>query len=77
MRYLFENRQLLYAATELETKAREEGWSPGLENKYNNIDKEMTSIMLASKNGCAPSINTKYPWSKDLKEPGLRFRFWN
>ena len=33
--------------------------------------------MLTSENSCAPSIHTKYAWNNDLKEAGLRYRFWN
>ena len=37
----------------------------------------MARIMIASENTCAQSINTKYPWSNNLKEAGLKFRFWD
>ena len=59
MCYLFDTRQLLPAVTELEEKAREHGWSEALEKKYNNIDREMTNIMIRAEKDCAPSQNRK------------------
>ena len=77
MCYLFDTRQLLPAVTELEEIAREQGWSKELEQKYNNIDREMTNIMIRAEKDCAPSQNTKNPWSTQLKEKGLIYRYWN
>jgi hypothetical protein len=77
MRYLFDTRQLLPAVTELEEKAREHGWSEALEKIYNNIDREMTNIMIRAEKDCAPSQNRKNPWSTQLKEKGLTYRYWS
>ena len=55
MRYLFDSRQLLQAATDLEETAREKGWSKDLKKKCNDIDREMTNIMFGVENECAPS----------------------
>ena len=77
IRYLLSSCQLLHAATKLETEFREKGWSDHLEDKYNNIDQETTNVMISSKNYCAPSTNSKFPWSTTLKETGLCYRYWN
>ena len=37
----------------------------------------MTNIMIRAEKDCAPSQNTKNPWSMQLKEKGLIYRYWN
>ena len=37
----------------------------------------MTNIMIGAENDCAPSQNTKNPWSMQLKEKGLTYRYWS
>ena len=37
----------------------------------------MTNIMLRAEKDCAPSQNRKNPWSTQLKEKGLTYRYWS
>lgn len=69
------SRELLYALTEIETGANENGWNETLETKYNNIDQEITKIMLSAEQTCAPIQNNKHPWSVALKEACLTYRY--
>ena len=55
IRYLFDCRQLLHAATEIETLAREGRQNKSLEKKYNDVDQEMTNIMLSIEIVCSPT----------------------
>ena len=65
IQYLFSPHQLLHATIEIETTARESGWDTSLEKKYNDINQEITNIMLSSEQSCA------------LKETGLVYQYWN
>ena len=46
-----------------------------LQEKYENINKKATDIILAAKSTCLPIFPAKRKWSLDLKQAGLQLRY--
>ena len=68
---------LLQAAKKLQQSAHIQGeWTSELQNKYEQIDKAATDIMLKGEQICTPKYPSMVQWSTKLLYSGLQLRYY-
>ena len=74
----FKQQNLLTAAQNLQQAAINQGhWTEELQEKYENIDRQATNIMIKAEQQCAPQFPSLITWSTKLGNQGLLLRYLN
>ena len=68
---------IVSAIAKLNKRAQKHGWTPNRERDYNNIDAQLTDMMLAAEKECVPKISNTSKWSTNLEVATRAIRYWN
>ena len=73
----FQRRNIFTSMTKLTKRSRQAGtWTPRMQKKYDNIDKEATEIMLKAESNCVPTFTFTTPWSAPLIRSSNEIKYW-
>ena len=71
------SKHIVKALAKLERGAQRYGWTKKMERKYNNIDANLTKMMLASERECVSKTSSTSKWSTNLEVATRAIRYWN